>query len=653
MDISAPSTAAGHRPGRLRLSLGTALLLAIWLGLCAGYLDLGVIFVKRFSLNQEGSYRSARDVPWTVPAAHVTWLLVPAVALAAWSRASSVSLRAGSWLLATLALWAAFLRLPFYSWSSLVLAFGFGKLFSDAVAAFGFGPRVGWVRKSLAGFVGLLMVLVALTAGRQALRESRAVAGLPRPTSARNVVFIVWDTVRASNLSLYGYRRKTTPNLERWATRGVRFNRPLAPSPWTYPSHASFFTGQWPFKINSQWKFALDTPEPTLAEFLAAQGYQTAGFAANTNCCNYETGLDRGFIHFEDYSLTPWSLLSRTVPGKRIVERILGYVNPYERKWASLQSRGAEAINGAFLGWLDQRRSDRPFFAFLNHFEAHEPSIPPPGHEGRFGIRPQGPRDYQFLIDYVGIKKDELSQRDLDMTHDSYDDCIAFLDEQLGKLLEELARRRILDDTVVIITSDHGEGFGEHNIFGHAMAVEIQEVGVPLVILAPGVPGGGSVLSPVSLRDIPATVADLLGLARGAPFPGRSLAEHWRGSAQLTSPALSEEIDAKVVQSPSGNGLGRNAFQMSLVTQEGFQYVRTGIGGEHIYNLWLDPAAKVNLILLPEGKALVGELRKMLLETLKQNRGSVEVEDAYLNVYRQELTDAIRRGDPPTFLGGL
>ena len=142
-------------------------------------------------------------------------------------------------------------------------------------------------------------------------------AGLPQPPpGARNVMLIVWDTVRAYNLSPYGYPRNTTPNLARWAREGVRYSRALAPAPWTYPSHSCFFTGRWPYQLNSQWKFPLDAPDPTLAEYLASRGYQTAGFSANTNCCNYETGLGRGFAHFEDFPLTPRSFLGRTEPGK-------------------------------------------------------------------------------------------------------------------------------------------------------------------------------------------------------------------------------------------------------------------------------------------------------------------------------------------------
>ena len=153
----------------------------------------------------------------------------------------------------------------------------------------------------------------------------------------------------------------------------------LAPATWTYPSHSCFFTGQWPYKLNSQWNYALDAMTPTLAEYLASRGYQTAGFAANTRCCSYETGLDRGFAHFEDYPLTPRFLLGRTVPGSWILKNVFSRGDYYDSKWIDLQSRDARGINDAFLDWLRRSRRDRPFFAFLNYFDAHDPYIPPGG----------------------------------------------------------------------------------------------------------------------------------------------------------------------------------------------------------------------------------------------------------------------------------
>ena len=150
------------------------------------------------------------------------------------------------------------MRLPLYGVCSLILAAGLGRQIGDAVASRSSSPADGAIHD--AGLLGLLGVLAALSSGRQAIREQLAMAALPPPpAAAKNVVLIVWDTVRAHNLSAYGYPRNTTPNLARWGRQGVRYNLALAPAPWTYPSHSCFFTGQWPFKLNSQWKFTLDT----------------------------------------------------------------------------------------------------------------------------------------------------------------------------------------------------------------------------------------------------------------------------------------------------------------------------------------------------------------------------------------------------------
>ena len=176
------------------------------------------------------------------------------------------------------------------------------------------------------------------------------------------------------------------------AQQGVRYQLAVAPAPSTYPSHGCFFTGQWPYKLNSQWNHVLDSPGPTLAEYLTRRGYQTAGFAANTNYLSYETGLDRGFTHFEDYPLTPWYFFGRTAPGNWILQKILSQTDFYKLKWFAIRSRDARAINDAFLDWLPRRRPDRPFFAFLNYYDAHAPYVPSPRHPARFGVQPQSPR---------------------------------------------------------------------------------------------------------------------------------------------------------------------------------------------------------------------------------------------------------------------
>jgi arylsulfatase A-like enzyme len=630
----------------------TAILLAVMLGLCAGYLDLAILIVKKHCWNNEGYIRNARDFPWTVPLAHTVLLVAVAFLIAVLSRARprGISLRASSSLLAALAIWGALLRMPLYPACSLILSAGFGRATSNMIANCALQPRR--LRGIVAALVGVLGLLALVSSGLQSLAESRTVATLSPPASgAKNVVLVVWDTVRAYDLSLYGYSRDTTPNLKRWARSGVKYDRAIAPAPWTYPSHTCFFTGQWPYRLNSQWQFILDDPSPTLAEHLVKKGYQTAGFSANTNCCSYEGGLARGFAHFEDYVLSPQSLLGRTVPGKWLLEAITDLNDICDIKWVRLQSRKASEINSAFLNWLDGRRADRPFFAFLNYFDAHEPYLPPPQYLGRFGILPSSWRDYYFLLNYVGLQKDPKRARDVLMARDCYDDCIAYLDEQLGRLLDELRGRGILDNTVVIITSDHGEAFGDHGSTGHSYTAYLDELHVPLVVLAPEAPAGRVVKNSVSLRDLPATVVDLLGIAADSPFPGHSLASCWgpasnRGGQVITTPAFSEQADAaaREIHDACG-GPSHREFRMSLVANDQ-HYIRDNTGAEQLFNLTSDPREQLDLMNSPYGKEQAEVFRHKLLDLLNAERGTREVEQAYLDHFRQALRADVQKSSP-------
>jgi arylsulfatase A-like enzyme len=629
----------------------TAILLALSCGLVSGYLDLLFIVAKKFFWNGLKNYATAHDFPWSVPVGHMVLFLVPGLVLALVTRLRPrpISLHAASWLLVTLAIWAALLRLPLYGACSLLLAAGLGRQIKGSAAAHFQRPRQAWFK--FAGLLGLLVVLAALSSGRHAVREFRTLAGLPAPPSnARNVILVVWDAVRASNLGLYGHPRNTTPNLARWARRGVRYSTALAPAPWTYPSHTSFFTGYWPFQLVSQWKYTLDAPVPTLAEHLTKQGYLTAGFSANTLCCTYETRLDRGFTHFEDYPLTPRALLSRTVAGSWILENILFRGNFFESKWIRLQSRSASDINNAFLDWLGQRQPNRPFFAYLNYFDAHEPYIPPEGYAGLFGIRPQPPKDYEFLFDYGNPGWKAILNRDVALARDCYDDCIAFLDEQLGQLMDKLNGQGLLDNTVVIITSDHGESFGDHGLYLHGTSLYLDEIGVPLVILSPDAPANRVVNEPVSLRDLPATVLDRLGLSAGSPFPGQSLAAYWSSTAGQAlpelAPVLSEHATETAFRQPAAaQSLRRRDVHMSLVAR-GLHYIRDGFGSELLYDVNRDPFETVNLMGAKEGTEVVADFRRMLLEVLDRNAGAIESEDAYLKACRQWLRSIVDPDHP-------
>jgi hypothetical protein len=181
-------------------------------------------------------------------------------------------------------------RLPLEIWASLLLS---GGLAIQSARLVGRRRRaslelVRWTTPLLAG---ALLAVMLLTIGRRAWSEHRALAALPPPPpAAHNVLLIVWDTVRAGNLSLYGYGRPTTPHLARFAGRGVRFDLAFSTSSWTLPSHASLFTGRWPHELGVDWSSPLRADVPTLAEYLGSRGYDTAGFVANLDYCSRETG---------------------------------------------------------------------------------------------------------------------------------------------------------------------------------------------------------------------------------------------------------------------------------------------------------------------------------------------------------------------------
>ena len=254
---------------------------------------------------------------------------------------------------------------------------------------------------------GLVPILAATLWGGDWIKEWRqSTRPLPSPGSP-NVLLIVLDTVAADHLSLYGYERPTSPTMVELAERGIRFDRVQATSSWTLPSHASMFTGRWPHELSAGWLTPLDGTYPTLAEFLGSRGYATAGFVANYWYCASGSGLERGFAAYEDYifpRLTAFkaaSLVDRSVDGIQGVERFLEdrldidlLRTPVQRLWLLVNAdrKEAAAVNREFLDWLTRRRQpERPFFAFLNYYDAHSPYELPSGRIHRFGTQPSRP----------------------------------------------------------------------------------------------------------------------------------------------------------------------------------------------------------------------------------------------------------------------
>ena len=414
-------------------------------------------------------------------------------------------------------------------------------------------------------------------------QERRELAALPDPRSRWNVLLLVLDTVRATELSLYGFGRATTPALERWAADGVVFERAIATAPWTLPSHASLFTGRWAHELSTARHRALDRTHPTLAETLWGEGYLTAGFVANLAFCGRDSGLARGFIHYEDNPVSAGevvvsSALGRTVTNFARLRRLLGAHEMLGRK-------SAEQLQQAFLSWVEHHPG-RPFFAFINYFEAHQPYLPPGPFVGRFASGSPVPRVgvYRYRAHDVGLDPAyRYTATDLAAEREAYQESIAYLDAQLDQLLRELARRSLLDRTLVIVTSDHGEQFGEHGLHNHANSVYTQLLHVPLILRLPGkVPAGLRVPTAVSLRDLPATVLDVLGLGASARYPGRSLTRFWNGATAGDGPAPTPILSQLDWPRSSHRSI-------RSIILEPYHYIHMTNGRERLYNLAVDP----------------------------------------------------------------
>jgi arylsulfatase A-like enzyme len=602
------------------------MLVAIWVGLVAGWLDLGLTVVMRRLIHGD-FYHLSEHFVWLIPLGVAVMVLLPGLVLALFATLRRRPVRPGTavGLLSFIGFLDVCARLPLELWASLLLSGGLAIQSARLV-----GPRsrqtLALVRRTTPWLLGAVLAVMLAKIGGRAWSEHQAIAALPPPPSgAHNVLLIVWDTVRAGNLSLYGYGRPTTPNLERVASRGVRFDLAFATSSWTLPSHASLFTGRWPHELGVDWTSPLRSDAPTLAEYLGDRGYDTAGFVANLDYCSRENGLARGFAHYEDYPITLYDTFVRYVGlGHRIgvpdwafvLEKLLkmAFGSSFDLVPRSKEhaKRGAE-VDRPFLKWLSwQQGRRRPFFAFLNYNDAHSPYEVPDRSVPGFGLRPANYQDRLTLLHWNELTKASLSDHDVQMAADIYDDSIAYLDRRLGVLLDELGRRGVLEDTLVIVAADHGEHLGDHLLFFHGCSLYRQLVQVPLVIAEPSrVPAGRAVPEPVSLCDIPATVADLVGLGGDASFPGESLSRFWRSdpdTKRAVPKPLLMETNKPIFSTNEGREPTAKGPMKSLVAGE-MHYIRSGDGSEELYALKSDPEERFNLAGAPNARPVLERFR--------------------------------------------
>lgn len=582
----------------LWLSAGAAMLVtAYFLVRVAMYLTVGGGFAT-----------ASRDVVWMSPLGHLLFYLIVALPLLALATIVSAE-RAVRWSMMVIVGVSLFLVLLTHGELNIVarvaLSVGLGVEFGRRLARR--SPAVVRFARRSTWSLSVLLTVVALgIAGWRAVSFRRAIGRLPAPPAgAPNVLLVILDTVRADELSLYGYARQTTPELDEFAKGATVFDAAIATAPWTLPSHASLFTGRYPAWLNVDFRHRLKGKDPTLAEVLAGKGYLTFAMAANMSFVSWESGLARGFQEFHDYPINVEQVIRSSFYGaSTLAERFFGRTQQVPKRVRLSRQfevppkpehylMDGDEVTDKFLTWHADRDTSRPYFAFLNYFDAHFPYSPPDSLARKFSNKPDG--------------------RAL------YDAELFAMDHEVGRLFAALKQSGELQNTIVIVASDHGEHLGERGLWRHGNSLYTPVVRVPLVVRYDGkVPAGKRVERPVSLRDVGKTIIDLTGVAPRSTFPGHTLAAAWNEtqdsiSVPVTMLMRTYEPNPFAPRNPS-TMLAVFDSNLHLVTMSGTRRV------EELFDYRKDSIETVNLVGSVEGMVAVPRLRALMRDALTADR---------------------------------
>jgi arylsulfatase A-like enzyme len=333
------------------------------------------------------------------------------------------------------------------------------------------------------------------------------------PDRPRNVILISLDTLRADHLGCYGRGRNPSPAIDSLATAGVRFADASAAAPWTLPSHASMLTGLYPSRHGvKDYSHALAAAHETLAERVAAHGFESFAVLNTWSLADPRFALFQGFDR----------------------ERVR-YVREVERgpeRGRQSVNRAPEVVQAARELLLAREREKR-FLLFLHFFDAHTDYTPRREYRSRFAA-PYGGAIDGTTSQLMTLRREgtRLSADDLGFLRGLYDAEIRQLDDVLATFLAFLEEQALLRDTLIVLTSDHGEEFQEHGGLLHGRTQYQELLAVPLIFKGPGIPRGRVVSEPVSLVDLVPTILAVLGLPAAGPLDGVDLSPSWAEPAR-------------------------------------------------------------------------------------------------------------------------
>jgi len=405
----------------------------------------------------------------------------------------------------------------------------------------------------------------------------------PQAEERPNILLITLDTTRPDRLGCYGWEDAQTPNIDALAERGVRFEMALSTAGITPMAHASILTGLNPYNhglrvFHGDVGHTLEPEVATLPEALAAAGYVTGGFVSAYPLSPYY-GLDQGFETYRTGIEDTQDLLDLTQPVRSLRESVL-LDQPRSRFQRRADSTTEEAIE-----WLTERSEDAPWFAWVHFFDVHDLSlVPPPSWAEKFGV-----------------SYDEVPhQRDLAAKEAFYDMELAWMDHQLGRLFQHLEETGDIEDTVVILTADHGQGLSDgqrlHGWSRHRLIYQ-WSIQIPLLVAGPEIPSGEVVNALARVTDIAPTLLELTDASPPGPMDGASLMPLiWK---REVSPriAYADALNLQDSHAPLGRlpAVCRDDLHAVFDGRHKLIYHRASPEQSELYDLETDPTEQLNL----------------------------------------------------------
>ncbi len=413
--------------------------------------------------------------------------------------------------------------------------------------------------------------------------------GKERQNKKPNIVMIVMDTVRRDHLSCYGYHRDTTPTLKKLLAESRKYETAYSVSSWTSPAHASLFTGLYPVAHKStQENWSLDENSTTLAEVLTSVGYDTIGIVENAILAKTHH-FDQGFLK-------------------------------YYETWKMRPPRGLEHENMAFLlfNWhLRKMDEQKPYFCFINLLQAHNPYNTSRQFKNTFVSDPSITiNGHDRKNYYLGIRK--YSDAEIRHLKELYDAEILYVDYLIRKFIGKLRSKGQWDETVFIVTSDHGENIGDHDHVDHVFSLYQSTIRIPLIIHYPPLFTPGSRDTDIAqLTDIFPTLMNILGITEGnsqgidllkpeARKNRTAFCEYYRPLQAMR--VYGKEKDNKKLQQYNR--------RLRSVVHNNMKLIWGSNGIHELYNLASDPGEEKNIIDSPDHSVTRRKLNS-LLEMLK------------------------------------